>query len=101
MKHWKFKGTHSGDFFGIPATEKLVDVEGTTLVKMKNGKIAEEQDFMDNMVFMQQLGLLSNPNNTNTIKASYQYKKINGEYIKQKSFELPSKLNIAKQTAVK
>ena len=71
VKHWKFKGTHSGDFFGIPATEKLVDVEGTTLVKMKNGKIAEEQDFMDNMVFMQQLGLLSNPNNTNTIKNLY------------------------------
>jgi hypothetical protein len=25
---------------------------------MKDGKIAEEQDFMDNMVLMQQLGLL-------------------------------------------
>jgi ketosteroid isomerase-like protein len=33
-------------------------VIGSTIVRMKDGKIAEEQDFMDNMVFMQQLGLL-------------------------------------------
>lgn len=71
VKHWKFKGTHSGDFFGISATGKLVDVEGTTLVKMKNGKISQEQDFMDNMVFMQQLGMLSKPENTNIIKNLY------------------------------
>ena len=58
VKYWQFKGKHTGTFFGIPATGKSVDVIGTTIVKMKDGKIAEEQDFMDNMVFMQQLGLL-------------------------------------------
>ncbi len=58
VKHWQFKGKHTGTFFGIPATGKTVDVSGCTIAKMKDGKIAEEQDFMDNMVFMQQLGLL-------------------------------------------
>lgn len=58
VKYWQFKGKHTGTFFGIPATGKSVDVIGTTIVKMIDGKIAEEQDFMDNMVFMQQLGLL-------------------------------------------
>jgi steroid delta-isomerase-like uncharacterized protein len=58
VKHWRFTGTHTGDFFGIPATEKEVNVEGVTLVKMKDGKIAQEQDFMDNLEFMQQLGLI-------------------------------------------
>ena len=57
VKHWNFKGTHSGDFFGFPASGKSVDVEGTTLVKMKEGKIAQEQDFMDNLIFMGQLGI--------------------------------------------
>jgi hypothetical protein len=33
-------------------------VLGCTIAKMKDGKIAEEQDFMDNMVLMTQLGLL-------------------------------------------
>ena len=58
VKYWQFKGKHTGTFFGIPATGKSVDVIGSTIVTMKDGKIAEEQDFMDNMVFMQQLGLL-------------------------------------------
>lgn len=58
VKHWNFKGTHTGDFFGIPATGKEVNVNGVTLVKMKDGKIAQEQDFFDNLEFMQQLGLI-------------------------------------------
>ena len=57
VKHWRFQGKHTGDFFGIPPTGKIVDVEGVTLVKMKDGKIAQEQDFFDNLVFYQQLGL--------------------------------------------
>ena len=71
VKHWNFKGTHSGDFFGIPATGRLVNIDGTTLVKMKDGKIAEEQDFMDNMLFMQQLGILSSPDNMAIIQKLY------------------------------
>ena len=71
VKHWNFKGTHTGDFFGIPATGNMVDIDGTTLVKMKNGKIAEEQDFMDNMVFLQQLGIVSSPGNSSIIQKIY------------------------------
>jgi steroid delta-isomerase-like uncharacterized protein len=58
VKHWDFKGKHTGTFFGIPATGKDVEVEGVTLVRMQDGKIAEEQDFFDNLSFMQQLGLI-------------------------------------------
>ncbi|MDB5226689.1 MAG: ester cyclase [Bacteroidota bacterium] len=58
VKHWNFKGKHTGDFFGIPATGKDVNVDGVTLVRMKNGKIAQEQDFLDNLEFMQQLGII-------------------------------------------
>lgn len=58
VKHWNFKGTHTGIFFGIPATGKKVNIDGVTLVRMDNGKIAEERDFFDNLEFMQQLGLI-------------------------------------------
>ena len=58
VKHWNFTGTHTGTFFGIPATGKKVDIDGVTLVRMDNGKIAEERDFFDNLDFMQQLGLI-------------------------------------------
>lgn len=58
VKYWNFKGTHTGVFFGIPATGKTVSIDGTTLVRMSNGKIAEERDFYDNLDFMTQLGLM-------------------------------------------
>ena len=72
VKHWNFKGKHTGEFFGIPATGKTVDLDGTTLVKMKNGKIAQEQDFFDNMLFMQQLGIVSSPDNMAIIQKLYE-----------------------------
>ncbi|MFI5128909.1 MAG: ester cyclase [Chitinophagales bacterium] len=58
VKHWNFSGTHTGVFFGIPATGKKVSLDGVTLVRMSNGKIAEERDFFDNYEFMMQLGLI-------------------------------------------
>jgi steroid delta-isomerase-like uncharacterized protein len=58
VKHWNFKGTHTGIFFGIPPTGKTVNIDGVTLVRMQNGKIAEERDFFDNLDFMTQLGLM-------------------------------------------
>ncbi|WMI65644.1 ester cyclase [Aestuariibaculum sp. YM273] len=72
VKHWNFKGNHTGAFFGIPATGKSVNINGVTLVKMKDGKIAQEEDFMDNMVFMQQLGLLPNQENIAIIDGIYE-----------------------------
>ena len=55
VKHWNFKGTHTGDFFGIPATGNKLDLSGTTLVTMKDGKIAKEQDFFDMQSLISQL----------------------------------------------
>lgn len=71
VKHWRFKGTNSGEFFGMPPTNKDVDIEGVTLVEMKDGKIAQEQDFFDNTVFMQQMGIASSPDNVNIIENAY------------------------------
>jgi len=59
VKYWVFKGTHTGDFFGIKATGKKVSVEGSTITRIVNGKIMEERDFFDNLEMFQQLGLIS------------------------------------------
>ncbi|MFK5982319.1 MAG: nuclear transport factor 2 family protein [Flavobacteriaceae bacterium] len=55
----------------MPTTGNKVNIDGTTLVKMKNGKIAQEQDFFDNMAFMSQLGLVSDPNNLAVVQKLY------------------------------
>jgi len=59
VKYWQFKGKHTGSFFGIPATNKEVNVIGCTIATVVNGKITEEQDFMDNLEFFRQLGLMA------------------------------------------
>ena len=55
VKHWNFKGTHTGDFFGIPASGNKLNLSGTTLVTTKDGKIAKEHDFFDMMSMVSQL----------------------------------------------
>jgi len=59
VKYWQFKGKHTGNFFGIPATNKDIDVIGCTIATIVNGEITEEQDFFDNLAFLQQLGLMA------------------------------------------
>ena len=58
VKHWNFKGTHDGDFFGIPPTGKSLNLYGTTLILMEDGKIKQEQNFFDNLDMLSQLGLI-------------------------------------------
>jgi steroid delta-isomerase-like uncharacterized protein len=48
---------HEGDFMGLPATHKQVDVPGVVIYRIENGKIAEHWLFLDNMAMMQQLGV--------------------------------------------
>ena len=61
VKHWNFSGDNTGLFFGMPATGKHVSIDGVTLVRMQNGKIAEERDFLDNLDLMTQLGQIPAP----------------------------------------
>ncbi len=55
VKHWNFKGTHTGVAFGIPASGNKLNLSGTTLVTLKDGKIAKEQDFFDVTAMINQL----------------------------------------------
>ena len=50
------KGTHQGDFMGIPATGKKVDFRGMTILNAVDGKCVEAWGLMDQMTMMQQLG---------------------------------------------
>jgi len=73
VKHWTFKGTHTGDFFGIPPTGNTVSLDGSTITRMSpDGRIAEERDFMDNMALLAQLGVVSAPGNVAVVDGLYQ-----------------------------
>jgi steroid delta-isomerase-like uncharacterized protein len=54
----KYTGTNTGDFMGIPATGKSVDVQFIDIFAMNSdGLLREHWGVMDSMALMQQLGL--------------------------------------------
>lgn len=55
------EGTHSGEFMGIPATNKPFSVEGISIWLVGEGKLIEERVNWDTMGMMQQLGVIQGP----------------------------------------
>lgn len=52
------KGSHEQDFMGIPATKKSVKVQGMVISRIKDNKILEDREILDNLTFFQQLGVV-------------------------------------------
>ena len=53
-----FRGTHQGEFMGVPASGTEVSVWVVVISRIANGKIAEEWQLVDGLSLMQQLGLV-------------------------------------------
>ena len=51
-------GTHKGELMGIPPTGKQVVTSGISILRVTNGKIAEQWDNFDNLGMLQQLGII-------------------------------------------
>ena len=58
---WTARGTNTGAGNGIPATGRAVQVSGTTLFRLSDGRIVEEWTCADSLGLMKQLGLLPTP----------------------------------------
>ena len=54
-----FTGTHTAELNGIPPTGKRVSIQYVDILRLRDGKIIEHWLSMDQMNFMQQLGVLS------------------------------------------
>lgn len=54
-------GTHQGEFMGIPATGKRIEVGLIDIVRIADGRIAEHWGLTDSLALMQQLGAVSEP----------------------------------------
>jgi steroid delta-isomerase-like uncharacterized protein len=50
-------GTHKGEFMGIPATGRQIEVPLIDIMRVRDGKIAEHWGVMDSGAMMQQLGV--------------------------------------------
>ncbi len=56
-----FRGTHQGDFMGIPATGNRVTMEAIHIFRFDGGRVAEHWVARDDLGMMRQLGAITTP----------------------------------------
>ncbi|MGB6865901.1 MAG: ester cyclase [Candidatus Aminicenantaceae bacterium] len=56
-----FRGTHEGEFQGIPATGNKIESSGVMISRIENGKIVEDKEEIDQLGMMMQLGMELKP----------------------------------------
>jgi steroid delta-isomerase-like uncharacterized protein len=55
---WLMKAKHTGPFMGLPATGRSVALPGMSLVRVRDGMLAEHWGEQDMLGLLQQLGVL-------------------------------------------
>jgi steroid delta-isomerase-like uncharacterized protein len=55
--YWTIAGTHRGELFGVPATNRKVSISGVTMSQIADGKILESTVIWDRLALMKQLGI--------------------------------------------
>lgn len=55
---WTMRGTHGGDFWGMPATGKQVEVTGMDVFRIAEGRIQDAWIETDYMTLLRQLGMV-------------------------------------------
>jgi len=55
VENWVFQGTHTGEFLGVPATGKQIQVRGIEIWRLADGKIVERWGVVDAAGVMEQL----------------------------------------------
>ncbi len=61
---WTTRGTHVGDFNGLPPTGKSYTIQGIDIFQFRDGRMAEHWDVVDIYGFLMQIGALPAPSGT-------------------------------------
>ncbi|TMC20552.1 MAG: ester cyclase [Chloroflexi bacterium] len=55
---WTVRGTHKGEFRGIPPTGKQIAFSGVNTYRIASGKVVEEWSDFDRLDILQQIGVI-------------------------------------------
>ena len=58
LTRFTWSGTHQGEFLGIPATNRHVQVWGMVIDRFEDGKVKSTRILLDTLSMMQQLGVV-------------------------------------------
>jgi steroid delta-isomerase-like uncharacterized protein len=61
ISRYIMRGTHLGEFQGIPATRNKIEISGIMINRIENGKIVEDREYADLLGMMRQLGMELKP----------------------------------------
>jgi len=61
ISRYIMRGTHQGEFLGIPATGNKLEGSGMLIFRIENGKVVEIREEFDSVGLMQQLGMELKP----------------------------------------
>ena len=53
---WTIQGTHTGEFLGVPASNRKITLPMTEIFRIANGQLAEAWDQYDRTHLMEQIG---------------------------------------------
>jgi steroid delta-isomerase-like uncharacterized protein len=53
------RGTHQGDLLGIPPSGKTVDIDVIDILRVRDGRITDHWNLVDQLSLMRQLGVIS------------------------------------------
>jgi predicted ester cyclase len=53
-----WSGTHQGDYMGFSATQRSIQLKGTVMWRVRDGRIVERWGCLDRLSLMQQLGMI-------------------------------------------
>lgn len=56
VTEFRFTGTHSGDFEGIAPTGRRVEIDFCNVMRLRDGKVLAERDYLDTQGLAAQLG---------------------------------------------
>jgi predicted ester cyclase len=61
VESWTFEGTHTGEFFGVPATGKTLRIRGIEIWRIADHTLVERWGAVDTASVLEQMGVLSTP----------------------------------------
>jgi steroid delta-isomerase-like uncharacterized protein len=61
VTRWTVRGTHQGEFFGVPATDEQIEMRSIQIDRFGGGKMVEERAEFDLLGALQQLGAIPEP----------------------------------------
>jgi predicted ester cyclase len=56
MTRKSLRGTHQGELFGVPPTGKPLSIEVIDILRVRDGKITDHWNLVDQLGLMRQLG---------------------------------------------